>query len=80
MITKSSLILVLIAVILLSGCHSQAETETHIEMPKYEATTPFREKLPSRKVMSVRFMPSGILKSAHWKRATYRIFLWMKGN
>ncbi len=43
MITKSSLILVLIAVILLSGCHSQAETETHIEMPKYEATTPFRE-------------------------------------
>jgi membrane fusion protein (multidrug efflux system) len=41
MITKASIVLGLIAT-LLSGCH-QAETEKHEEMPKLEATTPFRE-------------------------------------
>ena len=43
MITKSSVVLGLIATLILSGCHSQAEIETHKEMPKYGATTPFRE-------------------------------------
>ena len=43
MITKLSVVLGLIATLLLSGCHSQADTETHKEMPKYGATTPFRE-------------------------------------
>ena len=42
MITKSSVVLGLIAILLLNGCH-QAKTETHEEMPKYAATTPFRE-------------------------------------
>ncbi len=41
MITKASLLLGLFA-ILLSGCH-QAETEKKEELPKLEATTPFRE-------------------------------------
>lgn len=41
MITKASVVLGLIAT-LLSGCH-QAETEKHEEIPKLEATTPFRE-------------------------------------
>ena len=39
--TKTFLVLSLIA-ILLTGCHP-AETEQHEEMPKLEATTPFRE-------------------------------------
>lgn len=42
MITKSSVVLGLVVTLLLSGCH-QAKTETHEEMPKYAATTPFRE-------------------------------------
>jgi len=41
MITKAPVVLGLIAT-LLSGCH-KAETETHEDMPKLEATTPFRE-------------------------------------
>ena len=41
MITKASVVLSLIA-ILLSGCN-QEEPEKHEEMPKLEATTPFRE-------------------------------------
>ena len=44
MITKSSVVLGLIAILLLNGCH-QAKTETHEEMPKYAATTPFREDI-----------------------------------
>ncbi|MEO6421883.1 MAG: efflux RND transporter periplasmic adaptor subunit [Candidatus Nitrotoga sp.] len=42
MITKSYIALGLIATLILSGCH-QAKTATHEEMPKYGATTPFRE-------------------------------------
>ena len=41
MITKASVVLGLIA-ILLSGCNP-AESEKKEEMPKLEATTPFRE-------------------------------------
>lgn len=41
MVAKLSVVLGLIATLVLSGCHR--ETETHEEMPKYEATTPFRE-------------------------------------
>ncbi len=44
MITKSSVVLGLIVTLLLSGCHLKAETEIHEEMPKYGATTPFREE------------------------------------
>lgn len=42
MITKLSIVLGLIVTLVLSGC-KQAKTETHEEMPKYAATTPFRE-------------------------------------
>ena len=41
MITKASVVIVLIAT-LLSGCNKE-ETEKYEEMPKLEATTPFRE-------------------------------------
>lgn len=41
MITKLSVVLSLIAALFLNGCNT--ETEKHHELPKFEATTPFRK-------------------------------------